>query len=317
MKKESRLLLIESPTVFQKTLACTIGLNAAIFLQQLNFWLTIAKQEKDVDKFFEGRWWVRNTYCEWEEKNFPFWSIGTIKRIIAYLENDLHVVLSRPDSAQNTNGKWYTIDFEALDGLDVLPANIGQLIARAGGPDAKDFDQVAPAVEPVPAAVAEPQPMIANSQPATVHVRAHSQYRGIACGSAGCQPIPECAGGSTQNESGGLPRMSRPPESECAGGSTQNESTSRLRLKELKNKSTFQKKNQRAGTPALEAGRAAPPLIPPTAPVVRTGAVVLQLSPEGAVRPIGHNQWAEPGWRDRVSTGRTEYRRRLAERKDP
>ena len=200
MKKESRLLYSESPTVFQKSLACTIGLNAAIFMQQLNFWLTIAEQGRAAEQHFEDRWWVRNTFREWVEKHFPYWSIETIKRIVSYLENDLRVVLSRPDPTQNVNGKWYTIDYDALERLDVLPADIGRRMAAA---------------EPQEEAVDEPEPEPAlESLQQPHHVRAHTQYRGIACGSAGCQPVSECAGTPGQNDTGPQVRTTRPPRSE-------------------------------------------------------------------------------------------------------
>ncbi len=309
MRKESRLLYSESPTVFQKSLACAIGLNSAIFLQQLNFWLTIAEQEQAADQWFEGRWWVRNTYAAWVEKHFPFWSIATIRRIVTYLEEDLHVILSRPDSSQNSNGKWYTIDYDALEHLDVLPADIGRRLAIAE--TAREAGAVLPE-EPVDEPDPEPAVERLQAAPAARHVRAHTQYRGIVCGSSGCHPIPECAATPAQNEQGPLRRMSKGGESECAVPPAQNEQGSRLRLKELKNQSKTQIKTQKGSGRVLSAP-ASPPLIPPTAPVRRTGAVVLQLSPQGDPRPIGHNQWAEPAWRSRVVEARAEYKHRRDE----
>jgi hypothetical protein len=309
MRKESRLLYSESPTVFQKSLACTIGLNSAIFLQQLNFWLTIAEQEQAADQWFEGRWWVRNTYGDWVARHFPFWSIPTVKRIVTYLVDELHVVLSRPDPTRNA-GKWYTIDFDVLDKLDVLPADIGRRLAIAeaaqdAGADIPEEPVDEPDPEPEEARILLPDRAVvedSNRHKIAQHVRGHSQYH----------PVRSAQNRSTQNESTGRIKMSRPVESKCTDRSTQNESTSRLRLKELKNQSKNQIKTQKGSGRVLSAP-ASPPLIPPTAPVRRTGALVLQLSPQGDSRPIGHNQWAEPAWRNRVVEARAEYKHRREE----
>jgi delta 1-pyrroline-5-carboxylate dehydrogenase len=109
--------------------------------------------------------------------------------------------------------------------------------------------------------------------------------------------------------------MSRPVDSKCADRSTQNESTSRVRLKELKNQTKNQTKNQiksQRGSARVSSARASPPLIPPAAPVHRTGAVTGRRAAD-PLRPVGHNQWAEPAWRSRVVEARAEYKHRREE----
>ncbi|MFK9094406.1 hypothetical protein [Bacillus salipaludis] len=67
----SRLLINESPVMIIPSLAAKIGLNEAVVLQQIHYWLGISKHN------IEGRTWVYNTYEEWQ-KQLPFWSVSTI-----------------------------------------------------------------------------------------------------------------------------------------------------------------------------------------------------------------------------------------------
>lgn len=63
------------PLIINPELAIRIGLNEAIVLQQIKYWLTETESGHKQD----GREWVYNTYEEWQ-KQFPFWSVDTIKR---------------------------------------------------------------------------------------------------------------------------------------------------------------------------------------------------------------------------------------------
>lgn len=68
-------ILDSRPLVLSAELATKIGLNEAILLQQLTFWL---KRTRD------GKKYVYKTYEEWK-KELPFWSERTIKRAVANL----------------------------------------------------------------------------------------------------------------------------------------------------------------------------------------------------------------------------------------
>lgn len=81
----SKKLIDERAILLFPTLAKDIGLNNAIFIQQLHFWCDIAN-ELGYGKLHDGERWVYKTAQEWHEKDFPFWSVVTIRRII----NNLH-----------------------------------------------------------------------------------------------------------------------------------------------------------------------------------------------------------------------------------
>jgi hypothetical protein len=88
-----------------------VGLNEAIFLQQLHYWLQQSGKERD------GRLWIYNTYEEWLTQ-FPFWSKATLRRIVNGLEES-GLVLSSSSYNQSKidRTKWYTLDYDALDRL--------------------------------------------------------------------------------------------------------------------------------------------------------------------------------------------------------
>lgn len=117
MKQSSRLLIDESPLQVLPSLAVAIGLNEAIFLQQLQYWLKMSKHEHD------GRKWVYNSTSEWA-KQFPFWSESTLKRIVAELR-ERELILTRNDLNARPMDKtlWYAIDYEVLDSIKLTPSS--------------------------------------------------------------------------------------------------------------------------------------------------------------------------------------------------
>ncbi|PIC67998.1 MULTISPECIES: conserved phage C-terminal domain-containing protein [unclassified Sporosarcina] len=103
-----KLLINEDPIPLLPSLAMKVGLNAALFLQQLHYRLNISKNIRD------GHKWVFNTYDDWMEE-FPFWSLNTIKRITYDLEQKGYLIsTSKHNRMKIDNTKWYRIDYEQL-----------------------------------------------------------------------------------------------------------------------------------------------------------------------------------------------------------
>ncbi len=108
------LLIDEEPLLVPPRLAAAIGLNAAIVLQQVRYWLG----DKRRPKVRDGRRWVYNTYPQWQAQ-FPFWSLATIKKTFRELEErGLLLAAQRYNRAPTDRTKWYTIDFPRLLALD-------------------------------------------------------------------------------------------------------------------------------------------------------------------------------------------------------
>lgn len=107
----SRLLLEDEPLVVLPKLATVIGLNEAIILQQLHYWLEKSNNVKD------GFGWIYNTYEEWKNQ-FPFWSESTIKRTLKKLQERKIIIVGNYNKLKIDHTKWYRIDYEVLDNIE-------------------------------------------------------------------------------------------------------------------------------------------------------------------------------------------------------
>lgn len=113
-----KVLINEPPLQVLPSLAVQIGLNKAIFLQQLHYRLQISRNVKD------GFTWVYKTAEEWHEEEFPFWSVSTIKRIIKDLETDKYIIsTSSLNRLKMDRTKWYRINMEKLDEFSKTHSN--------------------------------------------------------------------------------------------------------------------------------------------------------------------------------------------------
>ena len=123
-------LISENQMAFSPVIAESIGLNEAIVLHQIHYWIEIEKSKADDPKvrekhFHNGQWWIFNTYEQWR-KQFPFWSTRTIKRIFANLEENGYIVTGNFNSYGPDRTKWYTINYSAIDSLETHSANLSQ-----------------------------------------------------------------------------------------------------------------------------------------------------------------------------------------------
>lgn len=108
-----KLLLDEPPLIVLPSLAVKVGLNEAIVLQQLHYWIQQKRAKRQVENFKRGRWWVYNSYRGWREESFPFWSEVTIQRIFSGLEKSGLVIADYLAEERDDRRKWYTIDYDA------------------------------------------------------------------------------------------------------------------------------------------------------------------------------------------------------------
>lgn len=109
----SKLLINEQPLQVLPSLAQKIGLNEAIVLQQIHWLLNCSKHQ------INGRAWLYNTYEQWQENHFPFWSVETVKRTILSLEKQgLLLSTTSFNRMKVDKTKWYSIDYVVLMGLD-------------------------------------------------------------------------------------------------------------------------------------------------------------------------------------------------------
>ena len=104
----SKLLIDDYPIQVLPTLAKEIGLNEAIVLQQMHYWLNMSKHNYDDKK------WIYNSYKKWVLQ-FPFWSESTVKRAIGSLEKQNLLYIGNYNKAGFDKTKWYSINYEELN----------------------------------------------------------------------------------------------------------------------------------------------------------------------------------------------------------
>jgi len=102
------------PIVLDRCLATILGLNEAIILQQVHYWLEINKKNKR--NFHEGRYWTYNTIKKWQEE-FPFWSLETVKRTFKKLREANLIITGNFNVYKMDRTLWYTINYEELEKL--------------------------------------------------------------------------------------------------------------------------------------------------------------------------------------------------------
>ncbi|WP_227394219.1 DnaD domain-containing protein [Jeotgalibacillus aurantiacus] len=127
----TKLLIYEAPLQVLPTLAVKLGLNEAIFTQQLHYWLQHSNNERD------GHKWVYKKIDEWHQE-FPFWSASTVKRVIKNLENKGVLITSdQYNKMKIDKTKWYRIDYQKLNDLtrDQIDLSTGQNDLSTGQSD--------------------------------------------------------------------------------------------------------------------------------------------------------------------------------------
>jgi len=100
--------------LFRPELAKELGLPAAVVFHQL-CWL---HKNPDLGKVLDdGKKYIFNTYREWKEKHFPFWSVPTLERAFKLLEDRKFIASKQPDG-RTSRRKYYRPLPEAIKLMD-------------------------------------------------------------------------------------------------------------------------------------------------------------------------------------------------------
>lgn len=124
------LLFKFRPLVINPELAKRIGLNEAIVLQQMNYWLN--ETESGVEH--EGRRWIYNTHEQWVEQ-FPFWSQDTVKRAITSLKKQGILRVEKLNRGKCDHTNFYAINYDAaalIEECNMPSSNGGKLPSSDG-----------------------------------------------------------------------------------------------------------------------------------------------------------------------------------------
>lgn len=103
----SKLLINEPPLQVLPTLAKEIGLNEAIALQQLHYWLKHGIWHK-------GQKWIYKPVHKWQSQDFPFWSEKTIRNVFKSLEKQDLILIDKLHSNRQVRVNYYSINNKEL-----------------------------------------------------------------------------------------------------------------------------------------------------------------------------------------------------------
>lgn len=120
MLDDDKLLIVH------RTLARAIGLNAAIVLRQVHYWIKLHEKTKSERHFRDGRYWVYNSIRQWRDDHFEFWSEDTVWRELNALEELGLLVSANFNDRAYDRTKWYTVNYDAVAAFIQLWGEHGQ-----------------------------------------------------------------------------------------------------------------------------------------------------------------------------------------------
>lgn len=101
---DSSCIVEESYLSFQPSLAILVGVESAIILQRIQFLCSTPRSGRIID----GYRYIWNTYEQWRDQHFPFWSIDIIKKKMILLEREGWLVTRQPDGVMSRK-KYYRL----------------------------------------------------------------------------------------------------------------------------------------------------------------------------------------------------------------
>ena len=101
------MLFDEEPLLVPRGLAKALGINEAIILQQIHYWI------KKKLHYNDGRYWTYNTYEDWAGQ-FDHLSPRAIRRYISKLEKMGILDSNQYNKKKYDHTKWYTINYKTL-----------------------------------------------------------------------------------------------------------------------------------------------------------------------------------------------------------
>ncbi|WP_069997784.1 hypothetical protein [Cellulosilyticum sp. I15G10I2] len=110
----AKVLFNKNPIVIDRCLAELVGLNDAIVLQQIHYWLE--KNQENGVNFKDGRYWTYNPISRWQE-SIPFLSDNAVRRALEGLRKKGLLIVGNYNKSRVDRTLWYSIDYIALDAL--------------------------------------------------------------------------------------------------------------------------------------------------------------------------------------------------------
>lgn len=110
----------EYPIYLSRKLCRDVGVDGAIFLQQLR-WLL--REDANNGRVIQGKRWIYNTVDEWRQKYFDFYSKRTLERLISKLEKDGFLESCQPEGKKSRR-KYYRLPDDIEKRIDDHTAKV-------------------------------------------------------------------------------------------------------------------------------------------------------------------------------------------------
>jgi len=127
MKDYGMFLMPEPQISFCPSQAAKIGINQAIILNQIHYWLLKS------DNWLEGHYWAYNTYEAWAGQ-FIWLTANAVKKHVLELEKMGYLLSREPNRGKGVRTKWYTINYDLFpylkDAMSTPPDPSGGLARR-------------------------------------------------------------------------------------------------------------------------------------------------------------------------------------------
>lgn len=119
MSKHPRIFTLNEPNAprLNPALAAEVGLNESLVLLQIEFYISISRNERD------GRRWTYQSAKDIKEKAFDFWSVSTINRAINNLIEKGYIIEGNYNEKKYDKTRWFALNFEKLSELNSISIN--------------------------------------------------------------------------------------------------------------------------------------------------------------------------------------------------
>lgn len=107
-----KVLLLDDNFSYSKSLAAEIGLNNAIFVQDIAYW--IKYNETQGAGYADGRWWSFSTYDKICERH-PYWTKRQIQKIIKDCKDNGWILVGQYDKNPYNHTNWYTLSDKIIE----------------------------------------------------------------------------------------------------------------------------------------------------------------------------------------------------------
>ena len=93
---------------FTVSVAKEVGVDGAIMLENLHYWIIVNKAKHKEDHFHDGEYWTFNTKKGFSEL-FPFWTERQVRRILDNLIKDGYIKTGNYNKLSFDRTLWYTL----------------------------------------------------------------------------------------------------------------------------------------------------------------------------------------------------------------